>query len=90
MMLITVALSGANSILLVALLFLYAKIVLKTRAMYATGLLVFALFLLAQNLLAVFSYITMEPFFGEEALPFLSGIGALELISLVVLLRVTL
>ncbi|MGI0091398.1 MAG: hypothetical protein ACREBS_06785 [Nitrososphaerales archaeon] len=90
MMLVTVILSGVNSILLLFLLFLYSKIVMKTRAMYASGLMIFALLLLAQNLLAVYSYVAMQPFFGSEALPYLSGIAALELASLIALIRVTL
>ena len=89
MMLITVSLSAINSILLLVLLFFYSKIVMKTKAMYGIGLMLFSILLLAQNLLSVFSYVTMEPFFGVEALPFLSGIAALELASLLVLLRIT-
>jgi hypothetical protein len=89
-MVITVAFSSINSILLLVLLFLYGKIVFKTKAMYPIGLFLFALFLLAQNLLAVFSYADMQAYFGDAVLPYLSGIGALELVSLVVLLKVTL
>jgi hypothetical protein len=87
---ITVAFSCVNSILLLVLLFLYGKIVFKTKAMYPIGLFLFALFLLAQNLLAVFSYADMQAYFGDAVLPFLSGIAALELVSLSVLLKVTL
>ena len=53
------------------------------------GLLVFALFLLAQNLLTVFAYVTMSPLFGYDALPFLSGISALEFIGLLVLAKIS-
>jgi hypothetical protein len=87
---ITVAFSIVNSVLLLFLLFLYGKIVLKTKAMYPVGLFLFALFLLAQNILAVFSYADMQYYFGPGVLPYLSGIGALELVSLIALLRVTL
>jgi hypothetical protein len=88
-MLITVAFSGINSVLLITLLFLYGKIVFKTRAIYPVGLFLFALFLLAQNLLAVFSYVAMQNYFGEGVLPYLLGIAGLELVSLAVLLKVT-
>ena len=90
MMLVTVVLASVNSILLVALLFLYGKIVLRTRASYAIGLMIFALLLLGHNLLAIFAYVDMEPFFGSVALPYLSGIAALELGGILVLLKVTL
>ena len=90
MMLVTVSLAGVNSVLLLILLLLYSKIVIKSRATYAIGLMIFALLLLAQNLLSVFAFIAMEPLFTAGALPFLSGIAALELGGLVVLLRITL
>ncbi len=89
-MIITVAFSSINSVLLVILLFLYGKIVFKTKALYPIGLFLFALFLLAQNLLAIFSYADMQAYFGPGVLPYLSGIGALELVSLIFLLKVTL
>ncbi len=87
---IIIVFSSINSILLVVLLFLYGKIVLKTKAVYSAGLFLFALFLLAQNLLAIFSYVDMQDYFGPAVLPYLSGIGGLELVSLIILLRVTL
>ncbi|MHB8701851.1 MAG: hypothetical protein ACYC7D_12670 [Nitrososphaerales archaeon] len=90
MMLLTVSLASINSILLLVLLFLYGKIVLKTRASYAVGLMIFAVLLLAHNLLSIFAYVDMEPFFGAAALPYLSGIAALELGGIIMLLKVTL
>ena len=90
MMLIAVGLATINSGLLIALLFVYGKIVLHTKAMYAGGLLVFALLLLAHNLLTVFAYLSMAPFFGAEALPFLSAMAAFELGGLLVLMKITL
>ncbi len=89
-MLLTVILASVNSVLLVALMVLYGKIVLKTHASYAIGLMIFALLLLGHNLLSIFAYVDMEPFFGSVALPYLSGISALELGGLLVLLKVTL
>jgi hypothetical protein len=80
----------ANSAILVGLIYLYSKIAAKTRATYPVGLAIFAGLLLLQNLLTVFAYVTMAPLFGEDALPYLSGIGVLELGGLVVLLRLTL
>lgn len=90
MMMLAVGLSSVNSVILLVLLFLYGKIVMRTKAMYAAGLMVFALLLLADNMLTVVSYVAMAPFFGTEALPFLSGIAALELGGLLVLMKITL
>lgn len=90
MMLISVGLATVNSIILLVLLFLYGKIVLRTKAMYAAGLMVFALLLLAHNMLTIIAYVSMAPFFGAEALPFLSGMAAFELGGLLVLVKITL
>jgi uncharacterized membrane protein len=85
-----VGLALANSLVLIGLIYLYARIAMKTRATYSVGLAVFAGLLLLHNLLTVFAYATMAPLFGTDALPFLSGIGALEFGGLLVLLKLTL
>lgn len=79
----------ANSAILIGLMYLYSKIAAKTKAAFSIGLFVFAGLLLLQNLVTVFAYVTMAPLFGAEAMPFLSGIGALELGGLLVLLKFT-
>lgn len=89
-MILTVLFSAINSVLLVVLMLIYGKIVIKTRASYAIGLMIFAILLLAENLLSVFAYVDMEPFFGAAALPYLLGMSGLELAGIIVLLRVTL
>ena len=80
----------ANSLVLIALIYLYSRIALKTGATYSVGLALFAGLLLLHNLLTVFAYVSMAPLFGEDALPFLSGIGAFEFGGLLVLLKLTL
>lgn len=90
LMMIAIGLASLNSIILLALIFVYSRIVIKTRATYAIGLLIFALLLLAHNLLTISAYILMAPVFSAEALPFLSGIAALELGGLSVLVKITL
>lgn len=90
MMMVAVGLASANSIILLVLLFVYSKIVLKTKAMYAAGLLIFAVLLLAHNLLTISAYVLMAPVFEAEAMPFPLGISALELGGLAVLVKITL
>ena len=85
-----IGLALANSAVLVSLIYLYSRIAVKTRATYSVGLAVFAGLLLMHNLLTVFAYAAMAPLFGQDALPFLSGIGALEFGGLLVLLKLTL
>ena len=89
MMDLAVVFAVLNIIVLVVLLSLYGKIALKSRAAHSLGLVVFALFLLAQNLVTVSAYLTMSPLFGQSALPALSGISALEFVGLVVLAKIT-
>jgi hypothetical protein len=89
LMYVAIGLASANSIILIGLIYLYARIAMKARASYSIGLAVFASLLLLHNLLTVFAYVAMAPFFGLGALPYLSGIGALELAGLIVLLRMT-
>jgi hypothetical protein len=85
-----IGLASINSIILVALIYLYAKISLRTHASYSLGFVFFAGLLLLHNLLTAFAYGTMSPLFGSEALPYLTAIGGAELAGLLVLLRITL
>ena len=89
-MMATVALAAVNSIIVVVLLFLYGKIVLRTKAMYAAGLVFFAIMLLAHNAVTIYAYVAMALLFGAEAIPYLMGMSALELAGLIVLVWITL
>ena len=82
--------SGLNAALLVALLYLYARIAIRSRAAHSFGMMFFALLLLANSLLTAYSYSAMAPFFGTEALPYLSAIAFLEFFGLAILLKITL
>jgi len=86
---IAVVFAVLNSVILLSLIVLYGRIATKTRATYSIGLMIFALFLLAQNLATIYSYVDMAPFFEPQALPYLSSISALEFVGLLVLARIT-
>ena len=86
---IAVVFAVLNSVILLSLIVLYGRIATKTRATYSIGLMIFALFLLAQNLATIYSYVDMAPFFEPQALPYLSSISALEFFGLLVLARIT-
>ena len=73
-----------------ALLYVYLRIAVRSRAAHAFGMAFFALLLLATSLLTVFSYAAMSPFIGSEALPYLSAISVLEFFGLAILLKITL
>ncbi len=86
---IAVVFAVLNSAILLSLIVIYGRIAGKTRASYSIGLMLFAVFLLAQNLATIYSYVDMAPFFEPQALPFLSTISALEFVGLLVLARIT-
>ena len=87
---LAILLAAGNSLILAGLLFIYAKIAVRTKATYSIGLAIFAFLLLLQNLVTIFSYAFMAPFFGAGALPYLFGMGALEFGSLLVLIKTAL
>ena len=87
---VAILFSGLNAALLLALLYFYARIAIRSRAAHSVGLMFFALLLLANSALTVYSYATMAPFFGSEALPYLSTVSLLEFVGLAVLLKITL
>ena len=89
-MYVAIVFSALNSALLLVLLYFFARIAIRSHASHSLGLMFFALLLLANSVLTAYSYATMAPFFGSEALPFLSTISVLEFVGLAVLLKITL
>ncbi len=82
--------SAANVAVLVGLLTLYGKTYSSSRAQFTLGLIFFASLLLVQNVIGIYSYITMAHFFTEAILPYLFAINIAELAGLSILLKVTL
>jgi hypothetical protein len=82
--------SGLNAALLAVLLYFYDRIAVRSRAAHSIGMMFFALLLLANSILTASSYAAMAPFFGAEALPYLSAISVLEFFGLAILLKITL
>ena len=89
-MAVAIVFSTFNAALLLVLLYVFAGIAIRRRAAHSVGLMFFALLLLANSLLTAYSYATMAPFFGREALPFLSTMSVLEFVGLAVFLKITL
>jgi hypothetical protein len=81
--------SMANMAILVALLVVYARIFIKTRATFTIGLAVFAGMLMLHNGIAVYAYFAMAPLYSDELLPYFAGIHIAELAGLIALLKVT-
>lgn len=82
--------SGLNVLLLVGLLYLYARMAFKTHANYTFGLMIFSGLLLAQNSLMVYVCGVLTDFYSWQLYPFLDGLAVLEFVGLVALLKVTL
>lgn len=85
-----ILLAVINSIILLFLVYVYAKMAWRSRAVYSYGLLIFALLLLLQSATTAIGYATTAAYFGEEALPLMSVLQGFELAGLVVLVRITL
>lgn len=88
-MVAAIVFSTLNAALLIVLLFIFARIAIRSHASHSIGLTFFAVLLLANSLLTAYGYATMAPFFGTEALPLLSTISVLEFFGLAVLVKIT-
>ena len=81
--------SSVNIALLMSLLYLYTRAFAKTRAIFTVGLVVFSLLLLIQNGVALYSYVSMAPFFADSVLPYLFVTSFSQLGGLFVLLKIS-
>ncbi|MDA4118204.1 MAG: hypothetical protein OK455_07660 [Thaumarchaeota archaeon] len=90
LILVAIIFATMNSALLVGLLYLYARIQIKTHAKYTIGLMIFAALLLVHNLITASSYFFMGGFFGWQVYPLLDAITISEFAALIVLFKVTL
>ena len=81
--------SMINTVILVALLAVYANIYRKTGATFTIGLMVFAGMLMLHNIIAVYGYFAMAPLYSAGLLPYFVGIHIAELAGLIALLKVT-
>ena len=82
--------SGLNVILLLGLLFIYARIASKMHASYTFGMMIFSVLLLAQNSVMVYVCGFMAGFYYGQLDPFFAALAVLEFVGLLALLQVTL
>jgi hypothetical protein len=88
--LLTTIISIANIVLLAILITIYVKIYRTSKAVYTLGLLFFASMLTLHNLIAVYAYFSMAPFYSDELFPHFVPIHLAELAGIAALLKVTL
>jgi hypothetical protein len=82
MMYATVGAAIVNAGLSGALLALYSRSYRKVKAPFTLGLIVFAAVFVAQNLLAVYSYLALMVFFPDPIQPYMLAIMSLEAVAL--------
>jgi len=87
---LAIVLYAANSVLLVVLASVYGKTALSTRAKYPIGLFIFSILLLLQSAGTAAAYLFLSPYFGEEAVPYMSTMALFELAGVAALLRISL
>ena len=87
MMDISVYSAALSAVLLLGLIVMYARIYRDTRAQFSLGLTIFALVLFAQNILAVYSFITMSNLVGDPLPAYMLGINLAEVLGIAVLFR---
>ena len=81
--------AALGAILLAGLVIAYARMYKDTHAQFSLGLAIFALVLLAQNLLTVYSFITMSNLVGDPLPSYLLGINIAEVLGIAVLFKTT-
>lgn len=90
MLTLAILLYAVNAVLFSFLAYVYGRTALSTRAKYPLGLFVFSILLLLHSAGTALAYFFLGPYFGEEAVPYMSVMGSFELVGVLALLRITL
>lgn len=81
--------AAITAALLLVLVVIYLRVYRDTHAQFSLGLAVFASILFAQNMLAVYSFLTMASYIQDPFLPYLLSINVGEALAVIALLRTT-
>jgi hypothetical protein len=81
--------AAISAILLLGLIVAYAKMYQDTHAQFSLGLMIFAVVLFVQNIVAVFSFITMPNLILDPMPAYLLGINIAEVFGIAVLFKTT-
>ncbi|MBI3858672.1 MAG: hypothetical protein HY296_00310 [Thaumarchaeota archaeon] len=87
---LAIALYTVNAGFFGFLAYVYGKTAFSTKATYAAGLFIFSLLLLVHSAGTAAAYLLLQPYFLEEAVPFMALMGSVELVGVVALLKITL
>jgi hypothetical protein len=86
---ITASLTALSSLLLIALLTIYAKNLRKVKSKFTIGLVLFALLLLAQNLASLYFYFTMMGYYVPQVTLHVFILTLLQVIAFSILLKIS-
>ena len=89
MLTLAIGLYVVNALLFGWLAYVYGRTAISTRAKYPSGLFIFSLLLLLHSAGTAAAYLFLGPYFGDEAVPYMSVMGSLELVGVLALLRIT-
>lgn len=81
--------AALSAILLLGLILAYVRMYRDTHAQFSLGLTIFASVLFLQNILAVYSFVTMSTLVGEPLPAYLLGINIAEVLGIAVLFKTT-
>ena len=87
---LAIVLYTVNAVLFGFLAYTYGRTALSTHAKYPLGLFVFSILLLLHSAGTAAAYFFLGEYFGDEAVPYMSVMGSLELVGVLALLRITL
>jgi hypothetical protein len=78
--------SAINVLLLIGLIWIYAGSFRRVRAQFTAGLLFFATFFLLQNLISLYSFLTMFMYYATEVAGLVLAVTVVQSAGLVVIL----
>lgn len=87
---LAILLYAVNAALFAALAYVYGRTAFSTKARYSVGLFIFSLLLLIHSAGTAAAYFFLSQYFLEEAVPYMSVMGSIELVGVLALLRITL
>jgi len=82
LMIATIVFAGVNVMLASILVVVYCGVYARTKASFTVALLLFALAFLAQNVLVIYSFVTMISIVPNALDPYLLAIGVFEALGL--------
>ena len=86
---LTTILTGISTLLLLGLIGVYYKNLRKIQSPFTTGLLIFAMLFLIQNIISLFYFITMKNYYVPEVEVHVFILTLLQLIGFGILLKIT-